>query len=501
MKRFFRLMSIALALLLMLQSSVFAMRPKQLKTETVYFMLNRDGSLDSTIVVNAFVGAEGKIVDYGKYENVQNLSTSEAPQVDGEKLTFSSESKEKVFYYRGNLVGAENPWIIDIEYFLDGKKLADPQVLTSSKGVFEMKIHVAPREEDGYATRYTLQMQGNIASGAENIRTEGATIVALGSQYTVSAVFLPGQDQTVSIVADIDGLELGAFTFTGVKAALDVDIDFDEIEDQVGQLNDGAGQILSGIVTLEKGAKDFANGVYAFNVNMQRMKDNTEALEDGVKSVGDAMTQLKQGADRLPQGSKELLEAVKTANEQLSQLKEAAQGLMQAPDPNMAAMGQALLGQIKLNEEVIKALTAINAGEQQLADGITQLSVGYGDLASGLAIYFGGVKALADGSANIAVGASRLSGGFGDLIDGQKEFVAGIGSAQTQFQDMMKLVKGDEEPNLGSFVSPRNNTDSVTFVMRTAELREPVPERVPTPRVKEKSFWGKVLELFGIEHD
>ena len=56
------------------------------KEEVVYVNLNGDGSVKDITVVNAFdLDSDGKIIDYGAYESVRNMTTTDKIQYSGNK--------------------------------------------------------------------------------------------------------------------------------------------------------------------------------------------------------------------------------------------------------------------------------------------------------------------------------------------------------------------------------------------------------------------------------
>lgn len=486
-----RMLTVMLALCLSLQAgAVFA------KSETVYLLLDRGGALEKAIVVNSFVGDEESIVDYGDYENVTNLSSSAVPKIEGDKIVFHREGGNSEFYYRGDLKNAENPWNIEIKYYLDGVE-TDPELLPAASGDFEMTVRVSPAAEGGFADKYTVQMQGSLI-GAKEIGSDGASIVAMGSQYTVGAIFLPTKEQEVRIWAKVEnGLELSAFTFTGVKAAIDFDIDFDEIEKQVGELSDASAQVLAGIVRLEGGAEEMRLGLSTISGSLTYLTQNNEALKKGLSDFSAALTALSSAATELPKGSEELLNAVKSASEQMAAVKGMAEQLVQAPDPNMVAIGAALLGQMELNAKVAEALSAINAGESAVSAGLAELSGGIGKVTGGADEYLSGVSAVSAGVSKLSAGMDSYAYGFAELVEGQKQFVVGVGDAQAQLADMLGIVRGADTGRIGSFVSSKNAVDGVTFIMRTEELKKPVFQKEPLPPLPKKNLWQKLIGLFG----
>lgn len=492
-KQMRRWISGCLALLLMLQmSAVFA------KSETVYFMLDRRGEPVKTVVVNSFIDHEGDIVDYGHYEKIENLSSSSAPKVDGDRIVFENDG-DSAFYYRGELKDAVNPWKIEITYLLNGEEV-DPETLPQASGDFEMRIRVSENTPDSYADSFTVQMQGVVLGGVSEIHVENGSLVAIGSQYTVASLFIPEQEHVVTVKAKINGLELGAFTFTGVKASLDVDFDFEVIERQIDELVDASSMVLGGLVMLESGAATLSGGIADLSGGLWNLSSAAAKLEESIAAFEGGLKQLG-GIRELSGGVKQLLAGLVEANEQMAQLKEIAGGLLEAPDPSMAAVGQALLGQMELNEKTVLALQSLDSGLDRYLQGIQSVTGGYAQLQEGLGQYFAGVRSASGGAHLLSEGAKEYAAGFGEIISGQKEFVAGVGEAQSKFDEAMRFIRGSKKEAPGSYVHAKNEVESVTFVMRTEELRKPVPERQPLPPLPKKSLLGKLMNLFGIEWD
>ncbi len=101
------------------------------KSEVVYGMLNSDGSVRTTYVVNRFVSnAPCRWTDYGAYTLVSNLSTSQPLICENEKVAF--DMGEDPFFYQGTLKDAQLPWVVNLAYSLDGKAISQKDLAGSS---------------------------------------------------------------------------------------------------------------------------------------------------------------------------------------------------------------------------------------------------------------------------------------------------------------------------------------------------------------------------------
>ena len=76
LKKVVAILLVAVLMVGIIPISAFAASENTPKEEVVYINLNADGSVKEINVVNIFdLNADGKIIDYGKYESVRNMTT------------------------------------------------------------------------------------------------------------------------------------------------------------------------------------------------------------------------------------------------------------------------------------------------------------------------------------------------------------------------------------------------------------------------------------------
>lgn len=87
------------------------------KDEVVYVKLNNKLKCRQCICCNSFDVKNGeKIVDYGRYSNVLNLSTSDKLNYSSGVVDVNVSDTNKKFYYQGDMKNCEIPWDINIRY-------------------------------------------------------------------------------------------------------------------------------------------------------------------------------------------------------------------------------------------------------------------------------------------------------------------------------------------------------------------------------------------------
>lgn len=169
------------------------------KEENVYINLKDDGSVEGIYVVNEFdAGSQTTITDYGKYSSVLNLTTEDEIKMDGNKITFKTDSNG-MFYYQGNIESTKIPWNIDISYYLDDKEVQGSS-LAGKSGKLKMVISIKDNEdmEDTFFDNYLLQMTATFNSEkCKDIVSEEATVANVGNKKQLTYTILAGKIQSL----------------------------------------------------------------------------------------------------------------------------------------------------------------------------------------------------------------------------------------------------------------------------------------------------------------
>ena len=116
------------------------------KEEVVYVSLNTDGIVDEINVVNIFdTSVNSEITDYGSYENVRNMTTTDEINYSGDTIKINSSTGK--LYYEGKLDSNTIPWNIQIRYYLNGKELSASHMQGKSG---DMKITINITKNTAY---------------------------------------------------------------------------------------------------------------------------------------------------------------------------------------------------------------------------------------------------------------------------------------------------------------------------------------------------------------
>ena len=301
-KKIISILLVALLVVGIMPISAFAAAENTLKEEVVYINLNADGSVKEINVVNIFdLDADGKIIDYGKYENLRNMTTTDKISYANEIITV--DAKAGKLYYEGKLSSKVMPWNISIKYYMDGKEYKASEIAGKS-GDLKIKMDITENIDcignffEGYALQASVTLD---TKKCTNIVADGATVANVGSDRQLTYTILPNKGADIEITAKVSDFEMSAIAINGIKLNLAIEIDdtiisekIDEIIGTVKDLDDGAKE-------LNDGAKDLYDGTSV-------MKDKVGELYTGVGALTTGTSDLASGLSAITLKNKELLD-------------------------------------------------------------------------------------------------------------------------------------------------------------------------------------------------
>ena len=328
MKKSLRFASAALALTLAAGCAMPAFaagKSSFSKSETVYAVMNGDGSIKSTTVSEHLYSASGlaNITDKTTLTDIQNTESDAEFTQNGEELVWNTNDTD--VYYKGNTDKAL-PIDVKVTYALDGQEAALEDIIGKS-GHLTVTVNLKNNEtdtvnvngKDRTIVTPLITAVGVILGGdAANVTAEHGMIESAAKSSVAAFVTLPGvkdslsgllpdevnsiedylQD-TVTVEADVEDFTcpqvmVACATST---AALGTDNVFDlssinDLTDGINQLNDAMSQLMDGASQLVDGTSQLAGGVLA-------LLDGANTLNNGAAALDDGLGQLTNGLDTL----------------------------------------------------------------------------------------------------------------------------------------------------------------------------------------------------------
>ncbi|WP_337467293.1 hypothetical protein [Holdemanella biformis] len=310
------------------------------KTETVYSVLNSDGSISDTIVSSWLHDEDGinNIKETLNLKDVKNIKSNEKPSKDGNTYTWNVKGND--VYYEGTAT-KQLPVSVKLRYELDGQEMSAKDIegksghlkLTISftnnysevKNINGKSIVIHP----SYLAGGMLNMStGNFT----NVKCESGKIVNDGTNEMLAFANIPGLNETlrsagldkvnnqlgisddVTVEADVNNFDLGSI-MVGMTNEIDLASELGEIG-SVSELTDGIDQLIEADDQLIDGSKQLYDGTTQLKEQaapltgssdqVRQLSSGAIQLNDGVKALQTGISQYTAGASAIDDGVNQL---------------------------------------------------------------------------------------------------------------------------------------------------------------------------------------------------
>jgi putative membrane protein len=345
MKKSLRFASAALALTLaagMTLPAFAAAKADYSKDETVYAVMNADGSIKSTTVSEHLYSASGlsNVTDESTLTDIQNTESDAAFTQDGEKLVWNTDDTD--VYYKGNTDKAL-PITANVTYTLDG--VTDSlENLIGKSGHLTVTVDLTNNEtgtvtvngkERTVVTPLITAVGVIFGQDATNLSAEHGMLESAAKSSVAAFVCLPGvkdsldgllpddlstvedylQD-SVTVEADVENLTapqvmLACATNADALGTNAFDLSsLNELTDGISQLNDAMNQLMDGAAQLVDGASQLANGTLALLDGASQLNSGASALNDGLGQLTNGLDTLSSNNAALQAGAQQVADGV-----------------------------------------------------------------------------------------------------------------------------------------------------------------------------------------------
>ena len=363
------------------------------KTETVYSVLNSDGSISDTIVSSWLHDEDGinNIKETLNLKDVKNIKSNEKPSKDGNTYTWNAKGND--VYYEGTAT-KQLPVSVKIRYELDGQEMSAKDIegksghlkLTISftnnysevKNINGKSIVIHP----SYLAGGMLNMStGNFS----NVKCESGKIVNDGTNEMLAFANIPGLNETlksagldkvnnqlgisddVTVEADVNNFDLGSI-MVGMTNEIDLASELGEIG-SVSELTDGIDQLMEADDQLIDGSK--------------QLYDGTTQLKEGIAPLSSAYPQIEtltNAFDKLHVGTTTLSTGLNQYTAGVDQLAIVSQNLysiqtgLNDVDSNLnnkettTQLGELVAGVTKVNNAINLMNDQLNGKESKLTE-------------------------------------------------------------------------------------------------------------------------------------
>ena len=313
------------------------------KSETVYAVMNDDGSISSTTVSEHVYSASGlsNVTDKSSLTNIQNTESDAAFTQNGEDITWNTDDTD--VYYKGD-TDRSLPISAKITYAMDGQEAALEDLIGKS-GHLTVTIALTNSETDTITvngaertivTPLITAVGVIFGEDASNVTAEHGIIESAAKSSVAAFVTLPGvkdslsgllpdevdsiedylQD-TITVEADVTELTCPQVMMACATsaAALGTDNVFDlsslnDLTDGINQLNDAMSQLLDGASQLEDGTSQLASGVLALLDGANTLNNGAAALDEGLGQLTNGLDTLSSNNSALNSGAQQVADGV-----------------------------------------------------------------------------------------------------------------------------------------------------------------------------------------------
>lgn len=310
------------------------------KTETVYSVLNSDGSISDTIVSSWLHDEDGinNIKETLNLTDVKNIKSNEKPSKDGNTYTWNAKGND--VYYEGTAT-KQLPVSVKIRYELDGQEISANDIqgksghlkLTISFTNNYSKVKNINGKSIVIHPSYLAGGMLNMSTGKfSNVKCESGKIVNDGTNEMLAFANIPGLNETlksagldkvnnqlgisddVTVEADVNDFDLGSI-MVGMTNEIDLASELGEIG-SVSELTDGIDQLIEADDQLIDGSKQLYDGTTQLKEQaapltgssdqVRQLSSGAIQLNDGVKALQTGITQYTAGASAINEGVNQL---------------------------------------------------------------------------------------------------------------------------------------------------------------------------------------------------
>lgn len=443
------------------------------KTETVYSVLNSDGSISDTIVSSWLHDEDGinNIKETLNLTDVKNIKSNEKPSKDGNTYTWNAKGND--VYYEGTAT-KQLPVSVKIRYELDGQEMSAKD-MEGKSGHLKLMIsftnnYSEVKNINGKSIvihpSYLAGGMLNMSTGKfSNVKCESGKIVNDGTNEMLAFANIPGLNETlksagldkvnnqlgisddVTVEADVNDFDLGSI-MVGMTNEIDLASELGEIG-SVSELTDGIDQLIEADDQLIDGSKQLYDGTTQLKEQaapltgssdqVRQLSSGAIQLNDGVKALQTGLTAYTNGVDTLAAGSQQLY----GIPQGVSQIQNGVSGN---------------LGQGKTN--LLDGATALNEGLKQLEAQVntltpTELDTMQTQIQGAMATLAGMQKTITDDSATLGDLSNSLntaSNAITTITKYNEDLKSDVGTLKNDVSDLK-----DQISNKNNEIDEKNN--------------------------------------------
>lgn len=463
------------------------------KTETVYSVLNSDGSISDTIVSSWLHDEDGinNIKETLNLTDVKNIKSNEKPSKDGNTYTWNAKGND--VYYEGTAT-KQLPVSVKIRYELDGQEISANDIQGKS-GHLKLTIsftnnYSQVKNINGKSIvihpSYLAGGMLNMSTGKfSNVKCESGKIVNDGTNEMLAFANIPGLNETlksagldkvnnqlgisddVTVEADVNDFDLGSI-MVGMTNEIDLASELGDIG-SVSELTDGIDQLMEADNQLIDGSKQLYDGT-------TQLKEQAAPLtgsSNQVRQLSAGAIQLNDGVKALQTGITQYTAGASAINEGVNQLYGIPQGAA-AISSGMNTKGKSGFSMVEASSTLRKGLDQLNS----VATGISAESY-YNSLMDNVKTAEAGVTQLQN---EVLAPTKTELGNLGDVLKKASSSLSGLSTLVGQLSSVEAAIEQDQATVSSNNEKVTANNNKIESVKETKNKLNEAIESLKTAR-------------------
>ena len=299
----------------------------------------------------------------------------------------------------------------------------------------------------------------NSTVGAQTLKSSNSSVISAIDAQIAALSGDPANDETIAV------LQQAKTALAQNNACIDA------TQSYFGSLETSATGLHDGLVSLQTQYSAFDAGLQSMAASLASLPASLTLLSDSVDSLVTQYAALNNG------------------------IIEYTAGVVEVQGGCSAVYGGV--------GELVSGSGSLTDGLEQLTTAAGQLKSGSQQLSGAMSEFDDGIVELAKGINELRNGVDELYNGAGKLTDATGELNGSVSGMDTQITDQIDEMIGSVSGGSGkvvSFVSQKNtNVSSVQFIMKTRGVKVEEAKEPQEQDITKKSFWEKLLILFGID--
>lgn len=463
------------------------------KTETVYSVLNSDGSISDTIVSSWLHDEDGinNIKETLNLTDVKNIKSNEKPSKDGNTYTWNAKGND--VYYEGTAT-KQLPVSVKLRYELDGQEMSAKD-MEGKSGHLKLTIsftnnYSQVKNINGKSIvihpSYLAGGMLNMSTGKfSNVKCESGKIVNDGTNEMLAFANIPGLNETlksagldkvnnqlgisddVTVEADVNDFDLGSI-MVGMTNEIDLASELGDIG-SVSELTDGIDQLIEADNQLIDGSKQLYDGT-------TQLKEQAAPLtgsSNQVRQLSAGAIQLNDGVKALQTGITQYTAGASAINEGVNQLYGIPQGAA-AISSGMNTKGKSGFSMVEASSTLRKGLDQLNS----VAAGISAESY-YNSLMDNVKTAEAGVTQLQN---EVLAPTKTELGNLGDVLKKASSSLSGLSTLVGQLSSVEAAIEQDQATVSSNNEKVTANNNKIESVKETKNKLNEAIESLKTAR-------------------